>query len=639
MKRVKRAESQAPLPCYPRPQMVREAWISLDGEWRFSFDDRDAGEREKWFSCSEDADAKSSRTICVPYSYETEKSGISDGQVHPVVWYWRTVTIPGCTDQESSGEAGKKRRYLLHFDGCDYRTKVWINGSYIGSHTGGYARFTFDVGRLQAGDTLNICVRAEDRLSEEQMRGKQRWLAENYGCWYVQTTGIWKSVWMEPVGDSGEVCDAYIQYIKTTPDIHRKELELEADITGWRVQAQSGQPQDEKRQGMSHLSAQCTVSYQGAVISRTTVPVQQGRISARLPVYDTAAGEWGIALWSPDSPHLYDLEIVLICGGTSVDRVTSYFGMREIRTEGANVLLNGQPLFQKLILYQGYRTDSGLTNCRDEDILDDIGKIREMGFNGLRIHQKTESERFLYWCDVKGLLVWAEAPSFYRFSDRAAADFAREWEEIVRQHYNHPSIITWTPLNESWGVPDIKTDRRQQDFSRMVYYMTKMFDPVRPVIGNDGWEHTESDIITLHDYEEDGVQMQKKYLNKMAEILSGKFYHNNYRSAFAEGFSYHGQPVIISECGGAAFAEKGEKDWGYGRSVKDGEEFLARFREVTVGIRGIPEVCGYCYTQFTDVQQEKNGLLTEDRRYKVSPELIRAVNEAPAGMFVNKKGY
>lgn len=611
---------------YPRPQMVRKEWISLDGTWQFAFDDEDRGEREAWYRKTEEEllqpGIDRSMQIQVPYSYETLRSGIGKEEAHPVVWYWKRMIIP-----KSRETALPERRFLLHFDSCDYETKVWINGQYQGSHIGGYTRFTFDAGRWKEGNVLDICVRAEDRLSEEQMRGKQRWLPQNYGCWYVQTTGIWKSVWMEPVGD------VYVKSLKLTPDIHKKEVELEMRIR--MPEPGVGAPGTED----DILTVQCTVSRQGCAVSRTEVSVRNGEIRAGLPVYDTRAGEWGAALWTPACPTLYDLDVVILSGGREADRFRSYFGMREVKSEGGYILLNGQPLYQKLILYQGYRADGGLTDCRDEEMTDDLEKILEMGFNGLRIHQKTESERFLYWCDVKGLLVWAEAPSFYRFSEEAAECFAREWMGIVEQHYNHPSVIVWTPLNESWGVPDIQNDGQQKHFAQMLWHMTKMADGMRPVIGNDGWEHTVTDIVTLHDYEEDGRQMAEKYRAKMDDILSGAFFHNNYRRAFADGFTYHGQPVILSEYGGAAFADKGEGDWGYGTSVCSEEEFLGRFRELTLGIKSIPEICGYCYTQFTDVQQEKNGLLTEERRYKVSPEKIREINEAPAGMFVNKKGY
>lgn len=354
-------------------------------------------------------------------------------------------------------------------------------------------------------------------------------------------------------------------------------------------------------------------------------------------LYDKTVHEWGIALWSWEHPELYDLDIVLYHKGIPEDRVRSYFGMREIRIRGGQILLNGEPLYQRLILDQGYWKESGLTPQGDEALLLDIERVQSLGYNGVRKHQKTENERFLYWCDVKGLLVWAEAPSFYQFTENAVKDFCTQWQEIVEQNYNHPSVITWTPLNESWGIMNVGRDKAQQSFTQMVYHLTKCIDPMRPVIVNDGWEHTVSDIITLHDYEEDGSRIAQKYTQFKEAILSGDFYHNNYRNAFADGFSYQGQPVIISEFGGIAFEQEGEEGWGYGNKVRSSEEFLKRFSSVTLAVKQLPYVCGYCYTQLTDVQQEINGLLTEERDFKVEPEKIREINEARAGIFFNEK--
>ena len=252
---------------------------------------------------------------------------------------------------------------------------------------------------------------------------------------------------------------------------------------------------------------------------------------------------------------------------------------------------------------------------------------------------QTESDRFLYWCDVHGLLVWGEGPSFYKYSDKAAKNFEREWTEIVEQNYNHPCIIIWTPLNESWGVPAIERDVCQQNYSQAVYHLTKSLDSTRPVISNDGWEHTMSDILTLHDYEEDGEIMRRKYLTKKEEVLSCEIYHNNFRAAYAQGFGYKGEPVLISEYGGIAFEDNDKESWGYGEKVKTEEDFLERYKALTVGIKSLPYVCGYCYTQLSDVQQEKNGFLTEERRFKVNPEKIRAINDLPEGVFWNKKGH
>jgi hypothetical protein len=300
--------------------------------------------------------------------------------------------------------------------------------------------------------------------------------------------------------------------------------------------------------------------------------------------------------------------------------------MREITIDGPNVLLNGRPLYQRLILDQGYWKDSHLTPPDEEALIRDIDKTLALGYNGVRKHQKTEDERFLYWADVKGLLVWGEMAAAYEFNDQAVHSFTREWMEIVRQNYNHPSIITWTPFNESWGVPRIKTDAAQQRFTQAIYYLTKSFDPYRPVICNDGWEHTISDIITLHDYEEKGEDFLGRYLEYTKEILGNTIYHNKSKSAFADGFAYRGQPVILSEFGGIAF-NNDHSGWGYGNKVNSPEEFIKRFDAITTAIKKVDLFCGYCYTQVTDVQQEINGLMDSERNFKVDPKVIKEINE------------
>ncbi|MBU3876131.1 glycoside hydrolase family 2 [Faecalicatena sp. AGMB00832] len=587
---------------YPRPQMVREGHLMLDGKWGFAFDDADIGERSQWYTKQ-----SSDQEILVPFTYETSESGIADTEYHSIVWYWKKIELSGWYRPDT--------HLILHFEGCDYQTKVWVNGRLIGEHSGGYSRFSFDLGEHSETEVLNICVRVSDSLSEEQMRGKQRWLKDSYGCWYVQTTGIWKSVWAEMVPES------YISNLKMTPDIAGHKLELELSVSG--IQ--------------NRIEAECTVSYQGKRINSIRSMVREGKLEIGIDVYDKTVNEWGIALWAPQHPSLYDLDIKLYVNGELMDHVSSYFGMREIRIKGNNILLNGEPLYQRLILDQGYWKESGLTPKGDEALLLDIERVISLGYNGVRKHQKTENERFLYWCDVKGLLVWEEAPSFYKYSSEAVAGFCTQWLEIVEQNYNHPSIIVWTPLNESWGMMEIGRDKKQQSFSQMVYHLTKCVDSMRPVIVNDGWEHTISDIITLHDYEEDGERMFEKYMQYKDSVLSGEFYHNNYRNAFAEGFSYQGQPVMISEFGGIAFEQEGTQGWGYGNKVKSADEFIERFQKVTLSVKKLPYVCGYCYTQLTDVQQEINGLLTEERKFKVEPEKIREINEARAGIFFNEK--
>ena len=577
---------------YPRPQLVRENWELLDGQWEFSFDDNNEGEKEKWYQ----GEQEFSKTIQVPYTYETKLSGIGDESVHNIVWYRRSFTI--------SKEQLQKKRLILHFEGMDFYGKVWINGYPAGTHKGAYARASFDITDYVCEGENKLTVRVWDSLDPAQPRGKQRWKNENFACWYVQTTGIWKSVWMESVSE------AYISRLKITPFLSEKKAVLEIGVTG---------------ENKEDLKISAKITFDGALIQEVTSPVICGecRIEAGLDRQDIF--EWGIQEWRPESPMLYDVEIRLFSKDEVIDNVTSYFGMREIRIDKGNILFNGAPLYQRLILDQGYWKDSHLTPPDEDALIKDIDAIMAMGYNGLRKHQKLEDERFLYWCDVKGLLVWSEMGAAYHYSDGAVEEFTKEWMEIVQQNYSHPCIITWTPFNESWGIGNVKTNRMQQHFTESIYYLTKAFDPYRPVIVNDGWEHTISDILTLHDYEEKGDIFYHRYSERKDEILKNTVYHCGFRSALADGYEYKGQPIIISEYGGIAFNEDG--GWGYGNKVKNVEDFIKRFDDITTAIKRLPYVCGYCYTQVSDVQQEINGLLDEERNFKIEPEIIKEINE------------
>lgn len=576
-------------PDYPRPQFVRQDWQNLNGEWDFKFDDANKGETEQWFRSFQ-----GDRSIIVPFTYETKASGIGEESAHPYVWYRRAFEIP----QEQQG-----KRIVLHFQGVDYLAKVWVNGEYVGSHEGGYAAFSFDVTSLIRQDGANeVVVRAEDSDSATQPRGKQRWRSANFGCWYVQTTGIWQTVWLEYVNPS------HVKSVKMTPDVDANAIRFD-----YAVQANNGS---------EPLRLTTSITMDGELIKETTQLVDRSAFSATIELV-SAKREWRVELWSPNNPKLYEVTFTLTQGDRVVDLVSSYFGMRKIAINGGRIMLNYDQLYQRLILDQGYWTDSHLTPPSEEAIIADIDAILAMGYNGVRKHQKIEDARFLYWCDVKGLLVWSECAATYEFNDEAVDRFTREWLEIVQQQYNHPSIVTWVPFNESWGIGNVFADRRQQQFTEAIYHLTKAFDPYRPVIVNDGWEHTVSDILTLHDYEENGDAFLKRYADKDA-VVSNKHAFNNGRFAMAQGYEYKGQPIIISEFGGIAF--KDEKGWGYGNQVDTVEAFLARFKSITHAIKATDYVSGYCYTQVTDVQQEVNGLLKEDRKPKVALELIREIN-------------
>lgn len=585
---------------YPRPQFVRTDWENLNGSWDFSFDDENAGEKEKWYQ-----EFKGDKKINVPFTYETKLSGIQDETRHDFIWYHRTINVDGAKLENN--------RYILHFEGSDFITKVWVNGAYAGSHRGGYARCSFEITNLVHDGENDLTVKVEDSFDTQQPRGKQRWINENFACWYVQTTGIWKTVWSEYVPKIS------LASVKMTPDLQNAALKLEYEVAA------------EEKDLNDDLMITATVSFQGTTVAKQCVMANQKHVETTINVvYEGTVGlEWGVRAWTPAEPDLYDIAFTVTHKGEVVDTVGSYFAMREIRIDGPNILLNGHPLYQRLILDQGYWKDSHLTPPSEEALIEDIDKIHALGYNGLRKHQKTEDERFLYWCDVKGMLVWSEMAAAYRYTDYTVEEFVKEWMEIVRQNYNHPCIITWTPMNESWGVSQIETRQVEQHFTEAIYYLTKSLDTMRPVIVNDGWEHTVSDIITLHDYEEVGDTLYKRYTEYKDQILTTEVYHSG-KSALANGYEYKGQPIIISEYGGIAF-NNDDSGWGYGNKVNTKEDFIRRFDDITTAVKKIPYCCGFCYTQVSDVQQEINGLMDMERNFKIEPEIIKEINERKIG--------
>ncbi|MFC4104149.1 glycoside hydrolase family 2 protein [Paenibacillus xanthanilyticus] len=578
---------------YPRPQFVRENWTNLNGAWRFGFDDANEGERNGWPS-----HFGGDRTILVPFTYETTASGIGETAHHPNVWYNRALDIPA----EAAG-----KRVLLHFQAVDYIAKLWVNGSYVGSHQGGYAAFSFDITPYLAyGAENQVTLKVEDSLDATQPRGKQRWVQDNFECFYVQTTGIWQTVWMEFVEP------VHVDTVKITPDFDARSVRFEYQVKGDLASA-------------ADLRLETVISLKGKPVKTASLVIDRPWLRLDVDLVHEANGPWKHCHWSPAHPNLYDVEFRLYRGEERIDHVYSYFGMRKISIEKGKVLLNNAPIYQRLILDQGYWPESHLTPPSEEALIADIDHILAMGYNGVRKHMKIEDARFLYWCDVKGLLVWSEMAATFEFNDNAVQKFTNEWMEIVRQQYNHPSIVTWVPFNESWGIMNIRHDVRQQQFTESVYHLTKAFDPHRPVITNDGWEHTVSDILTLHDYVETKDEFLKRYANK-GEITDNEKSFNHWKYAYADGYRYGGQPIIVSEFGGIAF--KSESGWGYGNQEASEEAFIARFRGIHEAIKETDYIVGYCYTQITDVQQEVNGLLTEDRKPKVPLELIREINLA-----------
>lgn len=579
---------------YPRPQFVKNNFRDLCGEWSFRFDDENEGESLKWYNGFPE-----SKKIRVPFSYQTAASGIKETENHDVLWYWREI--------EYDKKDFCSKRLLLHFEGCDYFAKVWVNGKYVGCHRGGYCRFTFDITEevRACGGRAEIAVRAEDTLEAVQPRGKQSPTGSPVGCWYHNTSGLWKAVWTEFVPEH------YLESVKITPSFHEYYTEFEAVLHTY----------------ATGLALRIIVSYGEEVVSDTTSAFTGRILSVKTDL--NGAGElFRVRYWTPVDPRLYDVEFILLEDGKETERAGSYFGLAEFRAEGNCLALNCNPVYIKMVLLQGYHRESGLTAPDEEAFVKDIMLAKELGFNGIRMHQKIEDERFYYYADILGMAVWCEMPSAYEYRSETIDKVAAEWLEAVRQNYNHPSIVAWVPLNESWGVPRILSDPGEQAFSRALYYSTKAYDTRRPVISNDGWEHTESDIVTLHNYAQTGEALYRFY-GDLEGMLAGKNVtdYTQTRLPYARGFAYRGEPVVVSEFAGIGYQNGREEGWGYGSKVSSSAEFAARLKELVGALRKIDGISGFCVTQLTDVESEINGLFDLDRRPKAPLEDLKAALE------------
>jgi beta-galactosidase/beta-glucuronidase len=586
---------ELPRPEYPRPQFRRPDWTNLNGEWRFAFDDEDAGLAQGWHRVSAEnlrsAGSPFDRTITVPFCYQSRLSGIGDTSFHDVVWYARTF-------DPSPGE-----HLLLHFGAVDYRASVWVNGTQIASHEGGHTPFRADVTPVLGEGENVIVVRAEDPSRDATIpRGKQYWKEESEGIFYTRTTGIWQTVWLEPVSEKR------IDSLRLTPDVDAACVDVEVAVEGFE----------------SDLSLRLVVTLRGEAVVDDRVELRAPVVERSLPLLTRGAApetphlsEWpGPALWAPEHPNLYDLRLELLDGGgQTLDVVESYFGMRKIEARGGKVLLNNRPCYQRLVLDQGYFPGGLLTAPADDDLRRDIELAREMGFNGARKHQKVEDPRWLYWADRLGFLVWGEMANAYQYSPDYVRRISSEWQEAVRRDYNHPCIVAWVPMNESWGVPELTSDPAQVDHLLTLYHLTRSLDRTRLVVSNDGWEHALTDLCTIHDYGS-ADDLSSRYATPESSVSA----RPAKRPIYAPGHGYRGEPILISEFGGIAFSD--EEGWGYS-SVANAEEFLERYRALITALLQNEAVEGFCYTQLTDVEQEINGLLTYEREPKVALARIR----------------
>jgi len=585
---------QIPRPEHPRPDFVRPDWMNLNGEWQFAFDEKDQGLVENWQAPG----MALPLSITVPFAHQTPASGLNDQRICSVLWYKRSFHLP---------ENMKGRRVLLRFGAVDYRCQVYVNGALAGGHEGGYTPFALDVTRFLKDGENEICVRVEDAPDCTQPRGKQYWKEGWMGCWYTPTSGIWQTVYLEAVGDN------YLLRAHITPDIDTGHAIFRLTL---------------KQMPAKPLMAEVTVSFQGAEVRRAVVSVTQRTTEFSLSMVEGHLIP-GFHFWSPKEPNLYDANIRILDGADEMDRVSTYFGMRKIAVKDGRVLLNNQPLYQRLVLDQGYWPDSHLTPPSDDAIRADVEWTKKLGYNGARKHQKLEDPRYYYWADRLGLIVWGEVPSTYEFTDESVNNLSATLAGFIDRDYNHPSIICWVPLNESWGVTRIYKDARMQAAARLLYHEAKALDGTRLVSVNDGWEQLETDIFALHDYADTAEKIERHFRDRDETCRIS----NDWRMASCEGFTPTGKEAfMVTEYGGIAFEDgDDENTWGYHDKVRGEEAFFARYQAVTDAVRAIDYCQGYCYTQLTDVQQETNGILTPDRKPKVDPERFRALTRDPAG--------
>ena len=528
---------------HPRPNLRRSRYTSLDGEWDFG-----AGTSPKF-----------NRRIRVPFCPQSALSGLHDREPGDVVWYRRRFDAP---------PAG---RLLLHFGAVDYRARVSINGEEVASHEGGHTPFSVDVTEVAGRADNELVVRAEDPLADRTIpRGKQHWKSEPEGIFYTATTGIWQSVWLEPLP---KLC---IEALRLTPDLDSGTVDVQAVAPG---------------------EVQTTVLFAGRVVA-----ARRGNGAVRLDE---------VHPWSPEQPNLYQVHVQL-----DDDVVESHFGVRKIETRDGMFWLNGEAYVQRLVLDQGYFPGGLMTAPSGADLRRDIELARSLGFNGARKHQKVEDPRYLYWADRLGFLVWSEMPSLRQWSRDGERRLAAEWLEAVARDRDHPCVVAWVPVNESDGI-----GRDPASFLDALREQSRRLDPSRPIVSNDGWEHATTDLCTLHDYA-GPAELAARY-RAIETALDPSV---RARPAYLPGYSYRGEPVIVSEFGGVTLA--GEGGWGYSQA-RDADELLKTYREMVEALMDRGPVEGFCYTQLYDVEQERNGLLTFERKPKIDPARVKAVTQIP----------
>lgn len=587
---------------YPRPQLVRASHVALDWLCGFAYDDDDRGRDEHWERRPEVFD----REIQLPFAPESSASGIGDTRYHPIVWY--RLELSGA-ELEAAGRHSQGDRFILHFGAVDYLADVWVDGTHVTRHEGGQTPFNVDITAALdlAASAHTVVVRAQDDpLDMTTPRGKQGWRPDPHSIWYHRTTGIWRTVWIEAVPA------LHVRSLAWVPDVTASSVSLELELS---------------HRPTAPATVEVALAFDGTQLAWQHINVADDHLVLDVPLAGQRNGQqYRELLWSPEHPRLIDATITLDGGGSSPDVVTSYLGLRSTKIEHGAFLLNDRPRYLRSVLEQGYWPKSHFTAPTLVALREEVELILALGFNAARIHQKVEDPRFLYWCDRLGLLIWAETAGAYQFNDIAVQRLTTEWIDIVRRDRSHPSIVTWVPLNESWGVQHGAHEAAQRAYAVALANLTRALDNTRPVISNDGWEHTDSDIWTFHDYTGSGEVLRERYGNRAnIEAMIRRIGPAGRRMALAPVESIE-EPIMVTEFGGVSYltGEVLENSWGY-TDAADAEDFTRLLGAIMGAVHDSPHLSGYCYTQLTDTLQETNGLCDENRVPKLPVATIAAL--------------
>lgn len=564
---------------YPRPLLERKDWLCLNGQWEFEMDTAEVGKFKKyWERSSLDGE------ITVPYCPESKLSGIGHTDFIGCCWYRKTFTLP---------ESFCGKRTILHFGAVDYLATVWVNGHKVGSHKGGYTPFFFDItDQLIEGENVLVVQAVDHEREGKQPAGKQSRDLYSARCCYTRITGIWQTVWLEPVEK------AHILSYRTYPNVSESQVTLQVRVA-------------------DALGEKLTVvaSYEGAKMGEATARVMGDTVTVTVPLKEKH-------LWEIGKGRLYDLEFSL-----GEDIAKGYFGLREVGLNEKGMTLNGKVFFGRWVLDQGYYPDGLYTAPSDAALKKDIEDSVALGFNGARMHQKIFEPRYMYWADRMGYTLWGEHANWgLNFHEiDCIANFLPEWLEMVERDFSHPSLVGWIPFNETWD--NKVTGTHQCDaVLELTYRATKAADPTRPCIDSSGSIHVMTDIHDEHDYQQDPA-LFAEYFDQLGEgILKCGLIR---RSGYEARVKYAGGPLYVSEYGGIKWS-KDTTGWGYGKSVESEAEFIERYRKLTDVLLDHENIMGFCYTQLYDIEQEQNGLLTYAREFKFDPKSFYEINTRKA---------